>query len=320
VPDRRLRSSLCTEDQLTSATFLAWADRTRPAWDEGRTGIPVLTHRKLWEWLFIIEALAERGMLAPGRRGVGFGVGQDMLAALFAGFGCEIVATDLGEQEADRAGWVATGQHAADPSQLNRYGLCDPRGFEERVTFRRVDMNAIPPDLTGFDFSWSACAFEHLGSIERGLGFVRNQLACLRPGGVGVHTTEFNVSSDDATYETGGTVLFRRRDIEWLVRRLRVAGHAIDVDFDPGHTEADRHVDTVPYTTTHLKMMVGEYVTTSLGLIVEKRPDGPGAVLRGAAADPVLAARMAGDRLAATWARMRGPKEGPAGQPLTSSP
>jgi len=46
---------------------------------------------------------------------------------LFAGFGCEIVATDLGEEEADQAGWVASGQHSADPSQLNRYGCAIPR-------------------------------------------------------------------------------------------------------------------------------------------------------------------------------------------------
>jgi hypothetical protein len=303
VADHRLRSSLCTEEQLTSEPFLAWADLTRPAWDEGMTGIPVLTHRKLWEWLFIIQALSERGMLAPGKRGIGFGVGQDMLTALFASFGCDIVATDLDVEAAEQAGWVASGQHSTDESQLNRFGLCDPEAFGQRVTFRNVDMNAIPADLTGFDFSWSACAFEHLGSIGQGQRFVLSQMGCLRPGGVGVHTTEFNVSSDDATYETGGTVLFRRRDIEWLVRRLRVAGHGIDVDFDPGHTEADLHVDTEPFTTTHLKMMVGEYVTTSLGLIVEKRAGGLGDLVRGAAADPAMAARVAKERLAATWAR-----------------
>ncbi len=53
-----------------------------------------MLHRKMWEWLFIAEALRERGMLAAGRRGLGFGVGQDPLVALFAAEGCDVVATD----------------------------------------------------------------------------------------------------------------------------------------------------------------------------------------------------------------------------------
>ncbi len=287
---------MCTEESLLSEPFLGWAARTRAAWDEGSTGVRILTHRKLWEWLFIIQALDERGMLAPGRRGIGFGVGQDMLSALFASFGCEIVATDLAVEAATAAGWVASGQHSSEREQLNRFGLCDPEDFERRVSFRNVDMNDIPADLVDFDFSWSACAFEHLGSIGLGQQFIVRQLDCLTPGGVAVHTTEFNVSSNQDTYAEGGTVLFRRRDIEWLVRRLRIAGHRIDVDFDQGHTEADRHVDVEPFTDTHLKIMCGEYVTTSLGLIVEKSPGGMGRRLAGVAGDPVMAARMAGSR------------------------
>jgi hypothetical protein len=33
-------------------------------------------HRKLWEFCFIYQALLERGMLVPGKRGLGFGVGK----------------------------------------------------------------------------------------------------------------------------------------------------------------------------------------------------------------------------------------------------
>ena len=44
-----------------------------------------MLHRKMWEWLFIAEALRERGMLAAGRRGVGFGVGQEPLVSAVCG-------------------------------------------------------------------------------------------------------------------------------------------------------------------------------------------------------------------------------------------
>ncbi|MCP3912284.1 MAG: class I SAM-dependent methyltransferase [Actinomycetia bacterium] len=224
----------------------------------------------MWEWLFIIEALHERDMLRPGRRGLGFGVGQDPMTALFAGLGCEITATDMDPDAADQAGWVETGQHASTLEHLNGHGLCEPDEFAERVDFRTVDMNHIPADLDGYDFTWSACAFEHLGSITRGQELIFEQMRCLRRGGVGVHTTEFNVSSNRRTIATGGTVVFRRRDIDWMADHLRSRGHSLTLDYDPGSSEADNHVDTPPFSNTHLKILIGEHVATSMALVVEK--------------------------------------------------
>ncbi|MHB8463868.1 MAG: class I SAM-dependent methyltransferase [Acidimicrobiales bacterium] len=270
----RLVSSLCTAASLESPVFLAWAERLRPAWDHAESGWPTLTHRKLWEWIFIAQALEERGMLGPGRRGLGFGVGQEPLTAVFAAAGCEIVASDVDQGHASSAGWAGSGQHAAALADLNRDGLCDPDVFARNVSFRVADMNAIPRDLAhgAFDFTWSSCAFEHLGSIAHGQEFLLRQMACLRPGGVAVHTTEFNVSSNSHTVNYSHTVLFRRRDLEWIVDQLGRANHRISLDLDPGESPADRHVDAPPYSNTHLKVRLGRYTTTSLGLIIEKNP------------------------------------------------
>jgi hypothetical protein len=40
--------------------------------------------------------------------------------------------------------------------------------FDALVDFDVADMNAMPDTLGQFDFVWSACAFEHLGSIRQG--------------------------------------------------------------------------------------------------------------------------------------------------------
>jgi Methyltransferase domain len=272
-------SLLCTEASLRSESFLGWADRLRPVWDYDKTGIPVLTHRKLWEWLFIVQALHERGKLGPGRRGLGFGVGQDPLASIFASLGCEIVATDLDPETAASAGWDDGLQYSTDPLQLNQHRFCDPDVFARLVSSRAVDMRRIPQDLREFDFSWSACAFEHLGSIDAGRRFVVDQMRCLKRGGVGVHTTEYNVSSNLDTIEKGPTVVFRKRDVEELVSELRALGHKVVLDLDTGSSEADRHVDTYPYSDTHLKTLIGDHVVTSLGFIV-KRSSRPVAALR----------------------------------------
>ena len=97
----------------------------------------------------------------------------------------------------------------------------------------------------------------------------------VKPGGVAVHTTEFNVSSDEATVEEGGTVIYRRRDIEALVADLRADGHRIDVDYDTGDQPDDRHVDLPPYSDVHLKVELARYVVTSIGLIIEHGPKPP---------------------------------------------
>ena len=76
-----------------------------------------------------------------------------------------------------------------------------------------------------FDFCWSCCALEHLGSLSAGLRFIERSLDTLRPGGWAVHTTEFNLFSDAATVERGATVLYRQRDLKWLVEHLQRQGH-----------------------------------------------------------------------------------------------
>ena len=86
-----------------------------------------------------------------------------------------------------------------------------------------MDRNAIDADLEGQDdLVWSASAFEHLGSFMHGLEFVINSVKCLKPGGVAVHTTEFNCSSDADTLDNASTVLFRKRDFLLRQRRLKL--------------------------------------------------------------------------------------------------
>jgi len=267
-----LRSQLCSAESLRSPELRAWADRLRPMWASGdEDSRDVMLHRKMWEWLFIAEALRERGLLAPGRTGLGFGVGQEPLVALFADAGCDLVATDQPHGAAVASGWTDSEvEWAGGLEHLNTHGLCPDELFVRRVRFRAVDMNAIPDDLRGFDFTWSSCALEHLGTLGAGADFVVAQMECLRPGGVAVHTTEYLVGSNDETVEAGGTVFYRRRDIEALVERLRRAGHTIDVDFTLGSTPEDLHVDVAPYTDVHLRTRLGDYETTSLALVISK--------------------------------------------------
>ena len=120
-----LRSQVCSAESLRSPSLRSWAQRLRSVWDAGGAdGRDVMLHRKMWEWLFIAEALHERGMLAPGRRGLGFGVGQEPLVACFAAEGCDLVATDQPHDLAVSSGWTDSSvEWAGGLESLPTHGL-----------------------------------------------------------------------------------------------------------------------------------------------------------------------------------------------------
>ena len=262
-----LTSQLCTASQCLEPRYEHWCHEMRS---------PVRLGRKQWEFVFVLEALSQHNMLVAGRRGLGFGCGREPLPALFAKYGCNIVATDLKTDEAAVKGWVHTEQHASNLAELNSQGICESSIFQKKVGFEFVDMNNIPSKfLVGYDFVWSSCAFEHLGSIRHGLDFVGNTMKCLKPGGIAVHTTEFNLSSDEDTVEDPNCVLFRRRDMLQLQHELELQGYVVaPFNFNPGDTPVDKHIDCPPFSPSpHLKLKLGQYATTSIGLIVCKPAD-----------------------------------------------
>jgi hypothetical protein len=254
-------SQLCTYGQMDSPKFRHWMEAIGHS--------PKMLHRKAWEFAYISEVLSRSRMLVPGKRALGFGVGREPLVSLFARYGVDIVATDA-PSEVNQGFWGAN-QHSTIVEHLHKPDIVDGDTFRNRVTFRSVDMNHIPKDLVDFDFCWSACAFEHLGSIAQGLDFVENSLRCLKVGGLAVHTTEFNLTSNDATFESTALNIFRRQDIEALAVRLIRAGHeAFPLNFHPGDRELDTYIDAPPWAMPHLKIALASHTCTSIGLAVVK--------------------------------------------------
>jgi SAM-dependent methyltransferase len=257
-----LTSRICTQAQFDEPWFTARC---------AALGEEVRWRRKLWEHAYIAHALDTLGTVGDGQRGLGFGVGREAMVAYLAGKGCTIVATDLDAGEREARAWTETDQHAAgELAALARGDLCPAGEFAARVTWLPVDMRAIPAELTGFDFCWSACSLEHLGTLDAGLAFIERSLATLRPGGIAVHTTEFNLSSDDRTPMEGPTVLFRRRDMVDLAARLEAAGHEVAAfDLDPGSGVLDEFVDLPPFLDEPLlRLAFREFTTTSIALVI----------------------------------------------------
>ncbi|MCB1539596.1 MAG: methyltransferase type 11 [Rhodoblastus sp.] len=276
-----LTSKACIQADIESDWAAHWF---------GQLQIPRLYHRKLWELAFCLQCLAEHDMLQPGRRGLGFGCGEEPIASYLAAHGVETTITDLPPEDAAASGWRDTYQHLSQASTAFRPHLVDREKFDQNVSIRFVDMNAIPADLLGYDFCWSICALEHLGTIAKGMTFVENSLATLKPGGVAVHTTEFNFLSQDATLDNWPTVLPQRRHFEELAERLRNKGHFVaPLDFDVGVRPLDRFIDIPPYPgdpggrlellnghheCAHLKLSIDGFASTCFGLVIKKAVEG----------------------------------------------
>jgi hypothetical protein len=269
-----LTSKVCCQSDIEAGWFRYWC---------GQLHVAPFYSRKLWEYAFVLQVLWEAGYVHAGHVGLGFAVGTEPLPSLFASRGLSIVATDLDLKDERSPHWHQSGQHSAAIEDLYKSDLVDKPTFLSACRFRAVDMNEIPNDLyRSFDFCWSMCSFEHVGSIERGLEFVRNSMKCLKPGGLAVHTTEYNFEIGDETVDNCGIVLFQRRHIEELGRRLAVDGHVLGpVDYSSGSGMLDYFIDVPPYPfwsgsphlpfhpqTPHMRFSIYGFPATVIGLIV----------------------------------------------------
>ena len=247
--------------------------------------IPVVFHRKLWELAYVLQAIHDHGSLRPGARGLGFGCGTEPLPSYLAAHAVEIMMTDLAPELGKSKGWIDTNQHTGSRDLAFQPHLVSREAFDQHVTLRYVDMNAIDPTLQDFDFCWSICALEHLGSIKQGLDFIRNSLDTVRPGGLSVHTTEFNFANDAETIDNWPTVLFQRRHFIEIARRLQQEGHTVaPLDFNIGNLPLDRFIDVAPYSwqlseteteswgveQPHIKLTIDGFASTCFGLVITK--------------------------------------------------
>lgn len=258
------RSELCKAMDFKADWFKRWCTEL----DEQPN-----FHRKQWEYIYIMQVLWERGCIAENKNGLVFAAGTEPLPAMFAKYGCNILATDIFPEQGIEKGWDNANQLCFGIESLNTRNICDEMNFKKLVKYRPVDMNDIPNDLVDFDFNWSSCSFEHLGTLDKGFLFLKNQMKTLKPGGWAVHTTEYNISSNDETQENNDTVIYRQRDILQIVNELRNEGHFVEeLDFSTGGLAQDFMVDTEPHLQkVHLKLQIDKYVVTSIGLIIQKK-------------------------------------------------
>ena len=249
---------MCTAGQFDDPVFSEIAEAMGMA--PGRT-------RRSWEQAWIVSLLATHGMVAPGRRGLGFGVGRERIPSLLASRGVQVLASDTPDQPEE-----LLLHPGAQKMALFHPEILHLEDFETTVGYRPIDMNHLPADLDGqFDFCWSASALDRIGSLAAASTFLEESLRVLRPGGIAAHTFTFNLSSDVATVDHPTLAALRRRDLEALAAQIQAQGHEmLPVNFHPGLEPQDAEVATRPDGPARPKQRHGALVITSFGLAMRK--------------------------------------------------
>jgi len=230
-------------NQFVENAFKRWA-LTELQWQFG-------FNRKLWEYVYILRVLEVYGKLTG--RGLGFGVGADPIVPVMLRYGARLVVTDLPPEEAKLHGWA-------------------PMAFSSSadIQVRHVDMNSIPTSLREFDFIWSCGSLEHIGGHAAGLDFIKSAMACLRPGGIAVHTTELMYGDNEHHFDSPNLSIYCGKDVQTLAESMKAMGHHMEVNLQFGTHVLDRLVsDERDPWELRIRESVGGHVITSIGLVVQ---------------------------------------------------
>ena len=204
-------TQVATNAQLREPVAGGWISRLRP---QGRSG------PEHWRKIYTLQVLRRYGMLEQGATGVGFERAPSGMPAALAAMGTRIVAafpTLPGAQP--------------KPAKLKRdladRAPCSKSAFEENVSTRIASWRRIPEDLVNFDFLWSARANETLYSVAAAARFVEDAMACLRPGGIAVHTFSYDLAPGGRATPSTERVMLQQGDVERIALLLVSRGHEV---------------------------------------------------------------------------------------------
>ena len=280
-----LNCQASTQQDIESPWFSYWCQELQ---------VRPIYHRKLWEFAYVLQALQDHfgDLQAKPLKGIVFGCGEEPIPALLARYGHQLTITDLDPEQSAQLGWIKTSQHTHSKDACFFDNLVDRETYDKQIELRYVDMREIPDDLAGqYDFTWSVCAMEHLGSIAEGSRFVVEAMKVLKPGGLAVHTTEYNYADPNQTIDNWETVLFQGHHFENIRDQLHKAGHQTkDLILEAGEQVLDQFIDLPPFADKRgwltygsaregdaqacLKITVEGIAATCFGLIAERGSTG----------------------------------------------
>ncbi len=198
-----------------------------------------MQHRKYWEYATIANLLEERGLLDGTKTGLGLGTGQEVLCFHLARHAQRVIATDL---FSDTTEWDCARLEPKDAYEKSPFPY--PR---ERLEFRNMDMRKIDLPDESVDFVWSTSSVEHVNTVEDYLQVFQGIARVLKPGGMAVIVTEFNLRPH-AEYLKNLILV----DVPLLHRVQETSGLRIEGPLDFSLPD---HPNLIPFSLDHLEQI-----------------------------------------------------------------
>lgn len=229
-------SNLCNTEDLLSLEYKTFCTDIK---------VTPIFNRKYWEWFTIYNKIIKHfNNSLKEKKGLGFATGgsvkngsntpMEPLVELFMKYGANITATDI-DISPDM-----------DLNDLDLKGIVEKDIFFRSIKVDHIDMNNISDGYLKpqFDFIWSSCAIEHLGSIKLGLDFVKNSLSCLKSGGIAIHTTEYNVNSNTEHCDHIHSCIYSQTDILNFKNDVESLGYIVrPINFTRENNSINNYVD-----------------------------------------------------------------------------
>jgi SAM-dependent methyltransferase len=235
-------------------------------------------HRKQWEFAAIFLSLQQHGMLDKNKVGLSMGGGKELLLYAIAQHIEQLLVTDLYDTETT---WDCA--KTGDPDEFLKTNMPFPVDTGKFQALR-MDMRDLKFPEKSFDFCYSSCAIEHIGSREDFLQHFNEVARVLKDDGVYVLTTEVHYGSE--TIPDPNNHVF---SLEYL-RNLFSDSHLVpEFEFDAHITQHEinypvpgniRHLSYAGKSSLsgllfqeypHIQLLRGKYPFTSGLFVLRKR-------------------------------------------------
>lgn len=239
---------------------------------------PSRFHRKQWEFAMIFLALQKLHLLNDSATGLSLGGGNERVLYSIANHIKKLFVTDLYD---DKTIWDCARTNNPDDF------ISKSKPFDvnsSKIKALRMDMRNLDFEENTFDFCYSSCAIEHIGSYQDFVQHFNEVYRCLKDGGYYIFTTEFHFGNE--TIETPNNYIFSPDYLERIIfeSNLSLVNHPdarlthnkinypipanfLNLIFDRENTFEKKLMDEWP----HLILLRGKYPFTSILFITQKQ-------------------------------------------------
>ncbi len=235
-------------------------------------------HRKQWESAMIFLALRQAGKLRPDSMGLSMGGGKELILYAIAPHLRQLVVTDLYDAQ---TAWDCAKTN--DPDAFIKQNKPFPVD-DEKLKALRMDMRDLLFPDRSFDFCYSTCAVEHIGTREDFLKHFNEVARVLKDDGVYVFTTE--VSYGNQTIKDEHNYVFSLWELHEIFAEsnlvpqeefdARITQHKINYP-TPSSLKSLSHFTPALFTeqflqeSPHIQLMRGKHPFTCGIFIMKKR-------------------------------------------------